>query len=249
MTIFKPMLLMTILLTAGLVQAGEVKVAVASNFYKPMLQLAAEFEQATGNKVTLSAGSTGALYAQIKNGAPFELFLAADQRRPEALESEQLAINGSRFTYAQGQLAFWSKQSGYNTQQDFINAVSSVEHIAIASPKNAPYGAAAIDTMEKLGVYEKAKSKIVEGNNIGQTYQYVSSASVACGFVALSQVYQNGKITEGSAWLVPDSLHRPLKQDAVLLKQGEGNAVAQSLLAFLQSEAAKQTIRSFGYKI
>ena len=246
---FKRMIMVTLLLTTSLVQAGEVKVAVASNFYKPMLQLAKEFEQATGNKVELSAGSTGTLYAQIKNGAPFEVFLAADQRRPETLESEKLAIDGSRFTYAQGQLAFWSKKSGYKTQQDFINAISEVEHIAIANPKNAPYGAATIDTMKKLGVYKKAQPKIVEGHNIGQTYQYVSSETVACGFVALSQVYQNGKISEGSAWLVPTKLHRVLKQDAVLLNQGESNQVAQSLLAFLQSETAKQTIRSFGYKI
>lgn len=249
MTIFKRILLMITLVAAGAVQAGEVKVAVASNFYKPMQQLAKEFEQATGNRVMLSAGSTGTLYAQIKNGAPFELFLAADQRRPKALEGGKLAIKGSRFTYAQGQLAFWSKKPGYKSEQDFIDALSQSEHIAIANPKNAPYGAATIDMMKKLGVYEKAQGKIVEGHNIGQTYQYVSSETVTCGFVALSQVYQNGKITEGSAWLVPGELHRALKQDAVLLKQGESNAVAQSLLAFLQSEAAKQTIRSFGYEI
>lgn len=246
---FKRILLMSLLLVSSMVKAGEVKVAVASNFYKPMLQLAKEFEQATGNTVILSAGSTGALYAQIKNGAPFEVFLAADQQRPIALEDEKLAINGSRFTYAQGQLAFWSKKLGYNTQQDFINSLSKMEYLAIASPKNAPYGAAAIDVMKKLGVYAKAQAKIVEGHNIGQTYQYVSSENVKCGFVALSQVYQNNKITEGSAWLVPTHLHRVLKQDAVLLHKGQNNTVAQSLLTFLQSDAAKKTIRSFGYKI
>jgi len=249
MVIFKRILLITIFLNANLVQAGEVKVAVASNFYKPMMQLAKEFEQTTGNKVILSAGSTGTLYAQIKSGAPFEVFLAADQRRPAVLVKDQLAIPGFRFTYAQGQLAFWSKNSGYKTQQDFITAVDRVEHIAIANPKNAPYGSAAIDTMKKLGVYNKAQSKIVEGHNIGQTYQYISSETVACGFVALSQIYRNGKITEGSAWLVPVGLHRALKQDAVLLNKGKNNSVAQSLLTFLQSEAAKRTIRSFGYKI
>lgn len=241
--------MITLLSAAGLAQAGEVKVAVASNFYKPMLQLAKEFEQATGNRVMLSAGSTGTLYAQIKNGAPFEVFLAADQRRPKALENEKLAVNGSHFTYAQGQLAFWSKNGGYKTQQDFIDAISQVAHIAIANPKNAPYGAATIDTIKKLDMYEKAQPKIVEGHNIGQTYQYISSENVSCGFVALSQVYQKGKITEGSAWLVPSNLHRALKQDAVLLNQGESNDVAKSLLEFLQSEPAKRTIRSFGYKI
>ncbi len=249
MITFKRMLLMALLLAASGAQAGEVQVAVASNFYKPMLQLAKEFERATGNRVALSAGSTGTLYAQIKNGAPFELFLAADQRRPLALENENHAIKGSRFTYAQGQLAFWSKKSGYKSEQDFIAALSLFEYIAIANPKNAPYGAATIDTMKKLGVYDRAQGKMVEGHNIGQTYQYVSSGTVAAGFVALSQVYQNGQLTEGSAWLVPASLHRDLKQDAVLLKQGRSNAVAHSLLEFLQSEAAKQTIRSFGYQI
>jgi len=247
--LFKHILLVTLLLAATAVNAGEVKVAVASNFYKPMLQLVKEFKQATGNSVLLSAGATGTLYAQIKNGAPFDVFLAADQRYPKTLVSETLAVNGSRFTYAQGQLAFWSKKSGYNTQQDFINALAQVEHLAIASPKNAPYGAAAMDVMKKLGLYEKAQDKIVEGHNIGQSYQYVSSENVVCGFVALSQIYQNGKMTEGSAWLVPSSLHRVLKQDAVLLLQGNKNEVARSFLAFLRSDAAKQTIRSFGYKI
>lgn len=249
MKMFNSMLLLTILLITNVVLAGEVNVAVASNFYKPMLQLAKEFEQATGNTLQLSVGSTGALYAQIKNGAPFEVFLAADQRRPEALEKDRLAVTGSRFTYAQGQLAFWSKKSGYSTQQHFINAISQVEHVAIADPKNAPYGTAAVDVMKKLGVYKQAQDKIVEGHNIGQTYQYVSSESVECGFVALSQVYQNGKISQGSAWQVPANLHRALKQDAVLLTLGKNNTVARSLLTFLQSDAAKQTILSFGYKI
>jgi molybdate transport system substrate-binding protein len=242
-------MLTTLLLATHLVFAGEVNVAVASNFYKPMMQLAKDFEQSTGNKIIISAGSTGTLYAQIKNGAPFELFLAADQRRPKALESEEFAIKGSRFTYAQGKLAFWSKKTDYKTEQDLIDAISQVEHIAIANPKNAPYGAATIEVMKKLGIYEKAQPKIVEGNNIGQTHQYVSSSSVACGFVALSQIYQHGKIHEGSAWLVPTSYHKPLKQDVVLLKLGEGNEIAQSLLTFLQSEPAKETIRSFGYDI
>jgi molybdate transport system substrate-binding protein len=249
MTIFKRIILLTLLLSATVAQAEEVKVAVAANFYKPMIQLAKEFELATGNRVTLSAGSTGALYAQIKNGAPFEVFLAADQRRPKALLDNKLAVNGSRFTYAQGQLAFWSMKSDYKIQQDFIDALSQVEHIALANPKNAPYGAATIDTMKALGVYKQAQPKIVEGHNIGQTYQYISSETVSCGFVALSQIYQNGKITKGSAWLVPSKLHRVLKQDAVLLNQGQSSDVAKSLLEFLQSEPAKQTIRSFGYEI
>jgi len=249
MIFLKKTLLILLLISTGNLHANEVKVAVASNFYKPMLQLAKQFSDTTGNKVVVSAGSTGALYAQIKNGAPFDLFLAADQKRPKALENENKAVKGSRFTYAQGQLAFWSKQRGYTTEQDFIDAISHVEHIAIANPKNAPYGAASIDVMNKLGVYEQTQPKIVEGHNIGQTFQYISSETVDCGFVALSQVYLNGKIAEGSAWLVPSNLHRELKQDAILLQQGEKNTVAQSFLTFLQSEPAKQTIRSFGYLI
>jgi molybdate transport system substrate-binding protein len=249
MIFLKKTLLILLLISASNVQANEVKVAVASNFYKPMQQLAKQFSDKTGNEVVVSAGSTGALYAQIKNGAPFDLFLAADQRRPKALEDENHAVKGSRFTYAQGQLAFWSKKTGYNTEQDFIDTIAKVEHIAIANPKNAPYGAAAIDVMNKLGVYQQAQPKIVEGHNISQTYQYVSSETVDCGFVALSQVYLNGKITEGSAWLIPANLHRELKQDVVLLQPGEKNEVAKSLMQFLQSEPAKQIIRSFGYQI
>ena len=249
MIYLKKILLILILISTGNVHAKEVKVAVASNFYKPMLQLAKQFSDTTGNKVVVSAGATGALYAQIKNGAPFDLFLAADQKRPIALENENKAVLGSRFTYAQGQLAFWSKQPGYTNEQSFLDAISHVEHIAIANPKNAPYGAASIDVMNKLGVYKQTQSKIVEGHNIGQTFQYISSETVDCGFVALSQVYLNGKISEGSAWLVPSTLHRELKQDAILLQQGEKNPVAQSFLTFLQSEPAKRTIRSFGYLI
>jgi len=249
MNFIKQTLLLFVLISTGSAYAGEVKVAVASNFYKPMLQLAKQFKDTTGNDVVVSAGATGALYAQIKNGAPFDLFLAADQKRPQALENDNQAVKGSRFTYAQGQLAFWSTQPGYSSEESFQDALSKVEHIAIANPKNAPYGAASIDVMNKLGLYQQAQAKIVEGHNIGQTYQYVSSGTVECGFVALSQVYLNGNITEGSAWLVPASLHRQLKQDAILLNKGQENNTAQSFLQFLQSEPAKQTIRSFGYSI
>ena len=188
MIFLKKTLLILLLISTSSVQATEVKVAVASNFYKPMQQLAKQFFDKTGNEVIVSAGSTGALYAQIKNGAPFDLFLAADQRRPKALEDENQAVKDSRFTYAQGQLAFWSTQPGYSSEESFQDALSKVEHIAIANPKNAPYGAAAIDVIKKLGVYQQAQPKIVEGHNIGQTYQYVSSETVTCGLVALSQV-------------------------------------------------------------
>ncbi|TCS40313.1 molybdate ABC transporter substrate-binding protein [Reinekea marinisedimentorum] len=247
MKLFKQVLLAAVFMTSHLAMAGEVSVAVASNFYKPLLQLAEEFEQATGHKVAVSAGSTGALYAQIKNGAPFEVFLAADQARPEALEKEDKAIAGSRFTYAQGQLAYWSMQKGLEAEEDFKKSLAEVEHVAIANPKNAPYGAAAMDVMNELGVYQQAAEKLVEGNNIGQTYQYVSSKTVEAGFVALSQIYVDGRVAEGSAWLVPSSLHRVLNQDAILLT--DTNDVARAFLDFLQSAPAKETIRSFGYKI
>jgi molybdate transport system substrate-binding protein len=247
MKLLKQIMLTTIFMTSYLAMAGEVSVAVASNFYKPLLKLAEEFEQDTGHKVAVSAGSTGALYAQIKNGAPFEVFLAADQARPEALEKEGKAVTGSRFTYAQGQLAYWSMQDGLKTEDDFKKSLSEVEHVAIANPKNAPYGAAAIDVMKELGVYDLVSTKLVEGNNIGQTYQYVSSKTVATGFVALSQIYVDGSLVEGSAWLVPADLHRVLNQDAILL--ADSNEVAKAFLDFLKSDSAKETIRSFGYKI
>ena len=249
MNIYKHSLLLFTLLISTFVSAGQTQVAVASNFYEPMLQLATAFEKETGNKVLISAGATGALYAQIKNGAPFDVFFAADQRRPGALLKEGNAIKGSRFTYAQGRLALWSKQLGYNSEADFKKSLARLDHLAVANPKNAPYGAAAIDVLKKINVYQKIKTKIVEGQNIGQTYQYVSTQNVIAGFVSLSQVYRNGQIIEGSAWIIPSALHRPLNQDALLLLHGKNNKTAISFLAFLHSNAAQAIIRSFGYHI
>lgn len=243
MTLFKLAILISLLSLSVFSHAGKVQVAVASNFYKPMQQLAAEFEASTGHQVQLSAGSTGSLFAQISHGAPFDVFLSADQRRPIALVEQGLALAHSQFTYAQGRLALWTAASALSE----LNAQSLTDYqgrLAIANPKTAPYGVAAIQVLEKLGLQQL---KLVQAKNISQTFQYVSSGVVLFGFIAYSQLDADKAV--GSFWLVPDSMHSPLKQDALLLKRGINNPAAQALLSYLQSEQARVMIRSFGYKI
>lgn len=237
------------ILQTSLCLAEEVKVAVAANFYKPMIALIKVYEKTSADKIILSAGSTGSLYAQIKHGAPFDVFLAADQRRPLALAKEGLAQQKSQFTYAQGQLALWS------LNPDILNNTSEILHtgihsrIAVANPKTAPYGAAAAEVLKAQGLYSKLQDTLVQGNNIAQTYQYVSSGTIPLGFVALSQVFKDGKISSGSAWIVPSSLHKPIKQDVILLNKGEINPAAKRMMAYLQSPAAHKIIQSYGYNI
>ena len=233
-------------------QAGEVTVAVAANFTAPMQQIAKAFEQDTGHKAQLAFGATGKFYAQIKNGAPFAVLLAADDETPLRLEKEGLAVAGTRFTYATGRLALWSKQA--NLVDDKGEVLRShnfeklgIHKIAMADPKLAPYGAAAMEVINKLGVQAKVIPQLVQGDSIGQTYQFVSSQNAQLGFVALSQISFNGHITQGSAWVVPQSMHTPLKQDAVLLQAGKDNAAARALLKYLQSDVAKTIIRTYGY--
>jgi molybdate transport system substrate-binding protein len=229
--------------------AAEVRVAVAANFTAPMKVIAQTFERETGHKVTLAFGSTGQFYAQIHHGAPFAILLSADDETPLKLEKEARAVAGSRFTYATGRLVLWSKKPGHVDAHGEVLRRGSFTKIAIANPKLSPYGAAAIDTLEKMGLRERLAPQIVEGTNITQTFQFVSSENAQLGFVALSQVYENGKIKEGSAWVVPSSMHAPIQQDAVLLKPGQGNAAAAALLKYLQSDQAKAVIRSFGYAL
>ena len=228
--------------------AAEVQVAVASNFYHPMKRLVADFEQLSDHQLKLSAGSTGSLFAQIQNGAPYDVFLAADQRRPRALVENGLAIATTQFTYAQGQLALWSPQAERVDQAGEVLLSKSLTQLAIANPKTAPYGMAATEVMQRLGVYGKLKSKLVQGKSISQTYQYLMSGVVPMGFVAFSQVSRHGELLSGSVWRVPDSLHRPLNQDMVLLKRGENNRAAKALLNYLKSERAQAIIHSFGYR-
>jgi molybdate transport system substrate-binding protein len=229
------------------VHAGEVNVAVAANFTAPMKQIAADFEKDTGHKAVLSFGATGKFYAQIVNGAPFQVLLSADDTTPEKLAKEGRAVASSRFTYAIGQLVLWSPKTGYVDDQGAVLKTGNYQHIAIANPKLAPYGTAALETLAKLGLTAQVQPKAVWGENIAQTYQFVSSGNAQLGFVALSQVQENGKLREGSAWVVPSNMHEPIRQDAIILNTGKDNDAATELLKYLRGEKAHAVMRSFGY--
>ncbi|MHB1215285.1 MAG: molybdate ABC transporter substrate-binding protein [Thiobacillus sp.] len=228
-------------------RAAEVQVAVAANFTAPMQKIAADFERDTGHKAQLAFGSTGKFYAQIRNGAPFEVFLAADDNTPAKLEQEGLAVSGSRFTYAIGQLALWSAKPGYVDDKGAVLKQGTFEHLAIANPKLAPYGAAAVETLNKLGLLSSIEGKFVQGENIAQAFQFVSTGNAELGFVALSQVFVDGTLKAGSAWIVPDSLHSPIRQDAVILARGTGNPAAQALMKYLKADKARAIIKAYGY--
>jgi molybdate transport system substrate-binding protein len=236
------------LLASATALAEEVQVAVAANFTAPMKLIAADFEKETGHKAVLTFGATGKFYAQITNGAPFEVFLAADDETPAKLEKEGAAVNGSRFTYATGKLVLWSAQPGMVDAQGEILKKGDFKRIAIAAPKLAPYGAAAVETMNKLGLQAALEPKLVQGESIGQTFSFVSTGNAELGFIALSQVYEGGKIKSGSAWIVPANLHSPIRQDAVLLAKAKDSKAAAQLMAFLKTDKAKAVIRSFGYE-
>ena len=228
-------------------RAEEAMVAVAANFSAPMQQIAALFQKETGHQIKLSFGASGGIYAQIKNGAPFDLFLSADQLTPQKLEAEGLGVPNSRFTYATGQLVLWSKQEGLVDAKGHVLQNKSIQRIALANPKLAPYGAAAMETMTNLGLLKELQSKLVQGDNIAQTYQFVWTQNAQIGFVALSQVFANGKITSGSAWIVPGNLHQPIQQDVILLRKGQDNKAATALLLYLKGEQAKKIMKSFGF--
>lgn len=227
--------------------AGEVSVAVAANFTAPMQRIAAQFEQDTGHKAVLSFGATGKFYAQIANGAPFGVLLAADDATPQKIAREGLGNGATRFTYAIGRLVLWSKQPGYVDAQGQVLRTGDWKHIAIANPKLAPYGLAAMQTLDKLGLAAQVQPRVVTGENIGQTYQFAASGNAPLGFVALSQVMENGQLREGSAWVVPATMHAPIRQDAIVLQRGEGNPAADALMQYLRGEKARAVIRAYGY--
>lgn len=248
--VLQRLLLLVITMTLPMVtMAGEVSVAVASNFTTPMKVIAQAFERDTGHKVILSFGATGQFYAQIKNGAPFAVLLAADDETPARLEREGVAVTGTRFTYATGKLVLWSKKADLVDDKGEILKTGKFDKLALANPKLAPYGAAALQVLEKLSLTKQLGPKLVEASNIGQTFQFVSSGNAALGFVALSQVFENGKLKEGSDWVIPSNLYSPIKQDAVLLTSGKANLAAQALLHYLRSDRAKAIIVSFGYDL
>ncbi|MFZ3205035.1 MAG: molybdate ABC transporter substrate-binding protein [Pseudomonas sp.] len=229
--------------------AEEVQVAVAANFTAPIQAIAREFAKDTGHTLVAAFGATGQLYAQIQNGAPFELFLSADDSTPAKLESAGLGVAGSRFTYAIGSLVLWSAKADYLDGSDAVLKQGQFKHLAIANPKAAPYGLAATQVLEKLGLSQAVAGKIVEGQNITQTLQFVSTGNAELGFVALSQVYKDGQLSSGSAWIVPAELYEPIKQDAVLLNKGEHNPAASALVEYLKGPKAAAIIKSYGYKL
>lgn len=230
-------------------RAAEVQVAVAANFFAPMKAIAAEFEKTTGHKAVLSSGATGKFYAQIQSGAPFDVFLAADDETPARLDKENATVAGSRFTYATGKLVLWSARPDLVDAKGEVLRSAKFAHIALAAPKLAPYGAAAVETLTRLGLLAQLEPRFVQGESIGQAFSFVSTGNAELGFVALSQVWENGKLRSGSAWIVPAELHGPIRQDAVLLARGKDNAAATALMAHLKSDAAKAVIRSFGYDV
>lgn len=227
--------------------ADEINVAVASNFTAPMNVIAADFEKDTGHKAKLAFGSSGRFYAQIKNGAPFQVFVSADDEIPAKLVEEGLAERASRFTYAIGSLVLWSAKPGLVDDKGEVLRTDKFSKVAIANPKTAPYGRAAIETLTKLGLLAAVTPKFVQGENIAQTFQFVQSGNADLGFVALSQIIKDGKVSGGSAWLVPAGMHEPIRQDAVLLSTARGNAAAVALMRYLKSDKARKVIQSFGY--
>jgi molybdate transport system substrate-binding protein len=238
-------LLLIALVAAGVARANaaEINVAVAANFTEAAKEIAAAFERKTGNKVLLSFGSSGQFYTQITQDAPFLVFLSADQERAEKAVAQGFAVPDSRFTYAVGKLVLWSRDPKTVTGADTLRQ-GAFAKIAIANPATAPYGAAAIETMKSLNVYDALQAKIVQGNNIAQTFQFIDTGNAELGFVALSQVVER---SEGSRWLVSSNLYAPIKQDAVLLKKGAGNDAAKAFVAFLKGPEAAAIEAKFGY--
>ena len=228
--------------------AAQVQVAVAANLAAPMQELAAGFTRATGHQAVVALGSTGKFHAQIRSGAPFELLLAADDETPARLEREGHAVAGSRFTYAIGRLVLWSADPAAVDPQGQVLRQPPRGKLALADPRLAPYGAAALETLQKLGVLAAWQPHLVQGESIGQAFQFVATGNAPLGLVALAQVMAQGRIARGSAWIVPASLHAPLRQDAVLLKPGQGNPAAAALANYLRSEPARATLRGYGYQ-
>lgn len=230
-------------------QAGEVRVAVASNFTAPMERIVPLFEQATGHKAKVSFGSTGKFYAQIRNGAPYDVFLAADDETPKKLVQQGAAVGQSRFVYALGKLVLWSVLPAVVDDKGQVLNKGNFNKLAIANPRLAPYGVAAKETLTKLTMWNAIQRKLVQGENITQTYQFVASENADLGFIALSQIMRDGKITQGSWWIVPLTMYEPIKQSAVQLSDAQDAEAAQALLTFLRGKQAAAIIRSYGYEL
>ncbi|HML80432.1 MAG TPA: molybdate ABC transporter substrate-binding protein [Thiomonas arsenitoxydans] len=227
-------------------QAETLTVAVAANFKKPAEEIGAAFKAKTGDEVKYAFGATGQFAAQIRNGAPFDILLAADDTTAPALAKDGLALASSNFVYARGTLVLYSTTLPLKEQGEQILRKGDFAHVSIANPKTAPYGTAAIEAMKKMGVYDALKPKIVEGSNIGQTFDFVATGNAQAGFVALSQAIGAGK---GQWWVVPQADYAPIDQSAILLKPGENKAVAKAYLDFLRGPEARTVIEKYGYTI
>lgn len=236
------------LAAACVAHAGQVQVAVAANMAAPMQKIAADFQRATGHQAVLVPGATGKFYAQVVNGAPFQLLLAADDETPARLEREGHAVAGTRFTYATGRLLLWSADAARVDDQGAVLRQPPRGKLAIADPRVAPYGAAAVQALDRLGLRAAWQPHLVQGESIGQAYQFVASGNAPLGFVALAQVMVDGRLARGSGWIVPAKLHAPLRQDAVVLKAGRSNPAAAALAHYLRSETARATLRGYGYE-
>jgi molybdate transport system substrate-binding protein len=229
--------------TTGLAHAANTNVAVAANFTEPSREIAQLFKNKSGNEAILSFGSTGQFYTQITQAAPFQVFLSADQSTPKKLVNDGLAVADSLFTYAVGKLILFSRNAGLMLGEQTLRD-AKFNKIAIANPGTAPYGAAAVETMKVLGVYDALASKIVQGDNIAQTFQFVDTGNAELGFVALSQVIA---IQGGSRWVVPPNLYGAIRQDAVLLRSGADNKAARAFISFLKGPEALAVIERYGY--
>ncbi len=244
--LFAPLLALLLALPT---HAAEVSVAVAANFTAPMKAIAAEFARDTGHQAKLAFGSSGKFYAQIRNGAPFQMFLSADDETPARLAQEGQADSSSRFTYAIGTLVLWSSNPDVVDAKGGVLMRGAFNKLALANPKLAPYGKAAVEVLTGMGLLDKLTPRFVQGENIAQTWQFVSTGNAELGFVALSQVMKGGRIASGSAWIVPGKLHTPIRQDAVILNPGKGNPAAVALMAYLKGDKARAIIKSYGYEI
>jgi molybdate transport system substrate-binding protein len=230
---------------AAAADAGVTHVAVAANFTEPAKEIAALFKQKTGHEAILIFGASGAFFTQITHDAPFEVFLSADEERPRLAVEQGFGVPDSRFTYAIGKLVLWSRVLDVADGETVLRA-GKFSQVAIANPNSAPYGAAAIETMKALGVLDQLQPKLVRGNSIAQALQFVDTRNAELGFVALAQLHG---VTEGTRWLVPENLHSPIRQDAVLLKRGANDEASKAFLAFLKGPESRAIIQSFGYSL
>lgn len=231
--------------------ADEVQVAVAANFTAPMKTIAADFEKDTGHKAVLAFGTVGKFYAQIHNGAPFEVMVASDEETPEKLVRDGLALGDTRYVYAIGKLVLWSAKPGFVDGGGMVLKKGDFQHLALANPKLAVYGAAGMEVMKRLGVLPALESKFVPAENITQAHMFVSSGTAELGFVAYSQVAgkDGSGIASGSAWMVPQAFYPSIRQDVIVLAKGKDNPAATALASYLKTPKAKAIIRSYGYDL